>query len=58
MLYFQQFQEDALVKKIVNLLTKNGKKSKSEKILTKIFFFIQVTTVSHSRPHDCIFEMK
>lgn len=41
MVYFQKFQEDPLVKKIVNLLTKNGKKSKSEKILAKIFFFIQ-----------------
>ncbi|CAL8412644.1 unnamed protein product [Dictyota dichotoma] len=38
---FDQFQEDPLVRKIVNLLTKNGKKSKSEKILIKIFFFIQ-----------------
>jgi len=41
MIHFQQFQEDPLVKKVVNLLTKSGKKSKSEKILTKIFFFIQ-----------------
>lgn len=41
MSHFQQFQEDPLIKKIVNLLTKSGKKSKSEKILIKIFFFIQ-----------------
>nr|YP_011008080.1 ribosomal protein S7 [Dictyotopsis propagulifera]WBP69946.1 ribosomal protein S7 [Dictyotopsis propagulifera] len=36
-----QFKLDPLIKKVVNLLMKDGKKSKSEKILYKIFFSIQ-----------------
>lgn len=37
----EQFETDPLVIKIVNLLMKNGKKIKAEKILRKIFFTIQ-----------------
>lgn len=39
--YLEQFQGDPLVKKMINLLTVCGKKSKSEKILDKIFFNLQ-----------------
>lgn len=35
------FREDPLVKKFINLLTKSGKKSKSEKIINRVFFFLQ-----------------